>query len=82
MRPFVQGLVVVVVFIACNVVAAGVVLVLGTILQQAAPGWDSPWPWFVICAFAAIAAILFLQGAISYAQGLRRLQWPPRRRGG
>lgn len=62
-----QGAVIVGFFLAANIVAAGVVLVLGRLLQAIAPGWSSPWPWLLICAAGAIAAYLFLKGAMFFA---------------
>ena len=53
------------IFLAANVVAAGVVLVLGLIFQTIIPGWSSPWPWFVIGGAGAIAAYLFAKGALA-----------------
>jgi hypothetical protein len=62
-----EGAVVVGFFVAANVVAAGVVLVLGTMLNLAAPSWHSPWPWLVVGAAGALAAYLFLKGAMRCA---------------
>ena len=67
MSALFQGAVVAAFFFAANVVAAGVVLVLGKMLQAIAPAWHSPWPWILICAAGALAAFLFLRGAMLYA---------------
>ena len=82
MRSFLQGLVLVGIFVATNVVGAGVILVLGQIWQRAIPGWGSPWPWFVIGGAGALAAFCFLRGALFYAAGPLLIQWRPGRRGG
>lgn len=62
-----QALVLICLFLAANVVAAGVVLVLGQMLQAMAPTWRSPWPWLLIGGAGAAAAYLFLKGALFFA---------------
>lgn len=75
MNTFFQGALVVGFMVAANVVAAGVWLVLGGILQKMAPGIEAPWPWILIGAAAAIAAFLFLRGAMCYANRVPLIQW-------
>ncbi len=82
MKSFLEGAVVVAFLLAANIVGAGVIQVLGGILQRVLPGLESPWPWFLICAAAAIAAFLFLRGAMCYANRLPLIQWRPGQRGG
>lgn len=82
MRSFTQGLALVGLFLGANVVAAGVVQVLGQILQKMVPGLESPWPWFVIGGAGAFAAYLFIRGAIVHIAGTPLIQWRPGRRGG
>ncbi len=72
-------------FVAANVVAAGVVQVLGQMLQAAGPASSSPWPWLVIGAAGAVAAYLFLKGALFFAaerNPYKGLQSGAGRRGG
>jgi nitroreductase len=82
MRTFLQGAVLATMFVAANVVGAGVVLVLGLMLQAIAPAWQSPWPWFVVCAAGVGAALTFLKGALVYAQERARVQCRSDHRGG
>lgn len=79
MTGFLQGAVLIAFFVAANVVAAGVVLVLGLIFK---PPTDTAWPWIFICAAGAIAAYLFLKGAAICASERARLQCRAGRRGG
>ena len=62
-----KGLVVIALLIAANVVAAGVVLVLGKGLQAVAPALHSPWLWLAVGAAGAFAAYFFLRGAMRVA---------------
>lgn len=82
MRTFLEGAVVIAFFLAANVVAAGVWTVLGGIVQRLFPGLEAPWPWFIIGIAAALAAFLFLRGAMCYANRLPLIQWRPGQRGG
>jgi len=82
MKSFAQSLTLVAMFLGANVVAAGVIQVLGQILQGLLPGWESPWPWFVIGGAGAFAAYLFIRGAMVYLAGGSLIQWRPGRRGG
>ncbi len=82
MTSFFQALVVMGFFVAANVVAAGVILVLGMAMQRAAPALESPLAWIIICAGGALAAYLFLKGAIICAGERARLQCRSGRRGG
>jgi hypothetical protein len=82
MKAFTQAIALVGLFLGANVVAAGVVQVLGRILQDLVPGLESPWPWFVIGGAGAFAAFLFVRGGIIYLAGGALLQWRPGRRGG
>lgn len=82
MNTFFQGAVIVGFLFAANVVAGGVWIVLGGIVQKIFPGIESPWPWLFVGAAAAIAAFLFLRGAMCYANRLPLIQWRPGQRGG
>jgi uncharacterized protein (DUF983 family) len=81
-RTLLQGTILATLFVAANVVGAGVVLVLGLMLQALAPTWQSPWPWFVVCAAGVGAALTFLKGALVYAQERARVQCRAHHRGG
>ena len=61
-----SGIVLVAVFLAANVVAAGVVLVLGGLLRRAPALDGSPWAWMAVLAAGAFAAVIFLRGAMSF----------------
>ena len=53
-------------FIAANVVAAGVMLVLGQMLQRFFPAQDATvWIMYAAGAAGAFAAVLFLRGAMA-----------------
>ena len=55
-------------FAAANVVAAGVMLVLGGTLQGFFPSQDAaPWIMYAAGAAGALAAVLFLRGAMAAA---------------
>lgn len=82
MIKFLEGAVLVGAFIATNIVAAGVVLVLGLMYQAAVPNWISPLPWILICAAGALAAFVFLRGLMLFAAERARLQCRAGRRGG
>lgn len=71
---FLEGAIVAGVFIASNVVAAGVVLVLGMMLKLS-PVADSPWPWLVVGILGALAAYVFLKGAMLYDLHRRFFGW-------
>ena len=66
MNGVLQAAVVVAFFLAANVVAAGVALVLGMVLL-ATPAASSPFAWLVVGIAAALAAYLFLKGAMFFA---------------
>ena len=59
------------ILLAANVVAAGVVLVLGSIAQKY--GVESVFAYFLIGGLAVIASVLFIAGAIQYAKRSRLL---------
>lgn len=63
------------IFAGANVVAAGVILILGQAVNKASPGAmnELVWPWFVVGALGVLAAILFLRGAMLEANPLRNL---------
>lgn len=82
MRSLLERLVLLAIFIGGNIVAAGVWLVLGGMWQRIIPGADSPWPYVVIGALAAIAALAFIHGAIDYIARHSLLEWRRGRRGG
>lgn len=81
MNGVLQGAVVVAFFIAANVVAAGVALVLGLLLLKT-PAASSPWAWLLVGIAAALAAYLFVKGAAFSAAERARLQCRSGRRGG
>ena len=55
-------------FAAANVVAAGVMLVLGRALQDFFPSQDATvWIMYAAGAAGAVAAVLFLRGAMAAA---------------
>lgn len=60
----IRGLIVLALFVAANLLAAGVVLGLGLALQAIAPMWISPLPWVAIGAASIAAAVLFLKHAV------------------
>jgi hypothetical protein len=66
MRGIAQGLIVIGLLVAANVVAAGVVLVLGRSLLAIDASWTAPWPWLLIGALGAGAAYLFLKGTMLF----------------
>ena len=68
MKTFLQGVVLISLFVMANVVAAGVILVLGKTLQAVAPTWTSPWPWLLICWAGALAAIGFVRWTMLFAE--------------
>lgn len=74
-----QGLALILIFAFANVVAAGVWQVLVLLLHKMAPQLSSPWPFLLIGGLAAVAAVLFVRGAMDYAS---RIQCRPGRRGG
>lgn len=77
MKSLAGAAVILILFLLANVVAAGVVLVLGQALQAIAPGWESPWPWLVIGAAGAVTAYLFLKAALrSIPRWLESLRKP------
>ena len=82
MRSFAQGLALVGLFLAANVVAAGVMLFLGRSFQNIAPGVESPWPWFLIGIAGVLAGYCFLRGALAHFTGVPLLQWRTGQRGG
>jgi predicted lysophospholipase L1 biosynthesis ABC-type transport system permease subunit len=61
-------------FAAANVVAAGVTLILGQAVNSLSPGAMASlvWPWFIAGGAGAIAAVLFLRGAMAEARPWRR----------
>lgn len=59
------------ILLAANVVAAGVVLVLGSIAQRY--GVESVFAYFLIGGLAVTASVLFIAGAIQYAKRSRLL---------
>jgi len=61
-------------FAFANVVAAGVMLILGQIVNAVSPGAMSTlvWPWFLAGGAGVLAAILFLRGAMAEARPRRR----------
>lgn len=66
MRSLLAWVVLASLFVAANVVAAGVMLVLGRALQMLLPS-DAAAPWIMYAAGAAgaLAAVLFLRGAMA-----------------
>ena len=57
------------ILVAANVVAAGVTLLLGQIVNSVSPNAMSTlvWPWFIAGGAGAIAAVLFFRGAMAEA---------------
>lgn len=82
MRSFLQGTLVAAIFLAANVVGAGVMQVLGQAWLKAVPNSESIWPWFVIGLAGVGAAWFFLAGVFWYARRRPLLQWWRGRRGG
>lgn len=63
-------------FVAANVVAAGVMLVTGSALEMLiqAPA-AKPWLMYAAGAAGAAAAVIFLRGAMEGAKRSRRTPW-------
>lgn len=56
--------------IGCNVVAAGVVQVLGQSLTSVAPGANAHWwPWVIIGLLGVAASIIFINGLAQIGRG-------------
>jgi hypothetical protein len=75
MRKLLEGLILIGVFVAANVVAAGVMLVLGQVIQAIAPACDSPWPWFMTGTAGVFAALVFLKGMLVYISEHSRIKY-------
>jgi len=66
MRTALAWVVIASLFAAANVVAAGVMLVLGRALQDFFPSQDATvWIMYAAGAAGALAAVLFLRGALA-----------------
>lgn len=64
MRVLVGGLAVLGLLVLANLVAAGVMLSGGFLLQLLLPGWASPWPWLAVCVAGVGASVLFLRSCL------------------
>lgn len=66
MNPVRVWLVMVTLFAAANVVAAGVLFVMWMVLSKIYPGElvDQSWPAYVLVVPAVYAAVIFLRGAM------------------
>lgn len=83
MRTLLAGVAIVAVLLAANVVAAGVLALLGGLVKDIAPAAGSQgWPWMLVGAAAIGATLMFLRGTIHTAKDLftcvkwvRRTPW-------
>ena len=70
-RSLVPGSLLLIAFLMANVVAAGMVFVLGLAFN---PDPSSPWPWVGMFVIAAGAAGLFLKGCLQFLREVARVQ--------
>lgn len=74
MRAVLTWLLVAGILAFANVVAAGVMMILGGLVNKVSPDamHELVWPWFIVGLLGVLAAILFLRGAMLEARPWRR----------